>query len=63
MLIDNNGEYNFWTTEVLTINYWVRCSADLLPPSPPGEKAGILLPFAVSFYRFEFMPIAAGRGT
>jgi hypothetical protein len=39
MLIDNNGEYNFWTTEVLTINYWVRCSADLLPPSPPAEKA------------------------
>jgi hypothetical protein len=34
-----------------------------LPPSPPAEKAGILIPFSVSFYRFEFMPIAARRGT
>jgi len=33
-------------------------SSYLLPPSPPAEKTRILLPFAVSSYRLEFIAVA-----
>jgi hypothetical protein len=60
--------------DVCELRSMLRRSSAAVAASREGQKAlasrargecrantsGILLPFAVSFYRFEFMPIAAG---